>query len=130
MRKSNVAPSGVYSGIYGDLPLVTPRTVAVGPGGLRFILDTGNNRVVVLNRDGTFRLAVWQHLFPVRHCRAAHASIRTAVVRWNWAMANFASRGASLWALTAQFSSPIHGTGAFRPSIAKEISCASGVYSA
>ena len=48
--------NGVYSGIYGNLPLVTPRSIAVGPGGLRFILDTGNNRVVVLNPDGTFRL--------------------------------------------------------------------------
>ena len=49
--------NGVYSGIYGNLPLVTPRSIAVGPGGLRFILDTGNNRVVVLNPDGTFRHA-------------------------------------------------------------------------
>ena len=48
--------SGVYSGVYGNLPLVTPRSIAVGPGGLRYILDTGNNRVVVLNTDGTFRL--------------------------------------------------------------------------
>ena len=49
--------SGVYSGVYGDLPLVTPRSVAVGPDGRRYILDSGNNRVVVLNRDGSFRLA-------------------------------------------------------------------------
>ncbi len=45
--------SRVYSGIYGDLPLVTPRSVAIGPGGLHYILDTGNNRVVVLNTDGS-----------------------------------------------------------------------------
>ena len=49
--------SHVYSGVYGDLPLVTPRAVAVGPDGQRYILDTGNNRVVILNADGTFRLA-------------------------------------------------------------------------
>ena len=56
-EKIERSASGVYSGIYGDLPLVTPRTVAVGPYGRRYILDTGNNRVVVLNRDGSFRLA-------------------------------------------------------------------------
>ena len=49
--------SGFYSGVYGDLPLVTPRSVAVGPDGLRYILDTGNNRVVALSAEGTFRLA-------------------------------------------------------------------------
>ena len=48
---------GFYSGVYGDLPLVTPRSIAVGPDGLRYILDTGNNRVVALSADGTFRLA-------------------------------------------------------------------------
>ncbi len=49
--------SRVYSGVYGDLPLVTPRAVAIGLDGQRYILDTGNNRVVVLNADSTFRLA-------------------------------------------------------------------------
>ncbi len=49
--------SVVYSGVYGDLPLVTPRSVAVGQDGVRYILDTGNNRVVILNADGTFRQA-------------------------------------------------------------------------
>ncbi len=49
--------SAVYSGVYGDLPLVTPRSVAVGKDGVRYILDTGNNRVVMLNADGTFRQA-------------------------------------------------------------------------
>ena len=44
--------SRVYSGIYGNLPLVTPRSVATGPDGLHYILDTGNNRVVVLNPGG------------------------------------------------------------------------------
>ena len=47
----------VYSGLYGDLPLVTPRSIAIGQDGLRYILDTGNNRVVILNADGTFRQA-------------------------------------------------------------------------
>lgn len=49
--------SRVYIGDYGGLPLVTPRSVAIGQDGLRYILDTGNNRVVALNPDGTFRLA-------------------------------------------------------------------------
>ena len=48
--------STVYSGVYGNLPLVTPRSIAVGQDGLRYILDTGNNRVVVLNPDSSFRL--------------------------------------------------------------------------
>lgn len=44
----------VYGGIYADLSLSAPRSVAVGPDGLRYILDTGNNRVVVLSPDGSF----------------------------------------------------------------------------
>ena len=48
---------GVYSGLYADLPLIVPRAVTVGTDGRRYILDTGNNRVVVLNQDGAFALA-------------------------------------------------------------------------
>ena len=48
--------SRVYSGIYGNLPLVTPRSIAIGPDGLHYILDTGNNRVIVLNPDGSMQL--------------------------------------------------------------------------
>lgn len=44
----------VYEGMYGDLFLSAPRSVAVGADGRRYLLDTGNNRVVVLNPDGSF----------------------------------------------------------------------------
>ncbi len=49
--------SAVYNGLYADLPLTVPRAITVGPEGRRYILDTGNNRVVVLNQDGAFALA-------------------------------------------------------------------------
>ena len=44
----------VYSGLYADIPLIVPRAVTVGANGLRYVLDTGNNRVVILNPDGSF----------------------------------------------------------------------------
>ena len=43
-----------YNGVYGDKPLLTPRTLAIGADGARVIADTGNNRLVVLDRDGNF----------------------------------------------------------------------------
>ena len=49
--------SAAYSGFYDTLPLANPRSIAIGADGLRYILDTGNNRVVVLNADGSFRAA-------------------------------------------------------------------------
>ncbi len=45
--------STVYGGVYGDLAVTQPRDVAVGPDGNRYILDTGNHRVVVLDAVGT-----------------------------------------------------------------------------
>lgn len=53
---SDRTASAVYSEVYRDLPLVAPRSVAAGPNGRRYILDTGNNRVVALNSDGSFLL--------------------------------------------------------------------------
>ena len=44
-----------YNGLYDDVSLANPRSVAVGAEGMRFILDTGNNRVVVLNADGSYK---------------------------------------------------------------------------
>src|SRR5690606_15257806 len=44
----------VYGGVYDDLAITQPRDVAVGPAGQRYILDTGNNRVVVLDAAGAF----------------------------------------------------------------------------
>ncbi len=49
--------SAAYSGFYDTLPLANPRSIAIGADGLRYILDTGNNRVVALNADGSFRAA-------------------------------------------------------------------------
>ena len=48
--------SMAYNGLYGGVPLANPRAIAVGADGQRYILDTGNNRIVVLNSDGIFRL--------------------------------------------------------------------------
>ncbi|MGB5047772.1 MAG: flippase activity-associated protein Agl23, partial [Caldilineaceae bacterium] len=42
----------LYVGVYDNLPLLQPRAVAVGADGTRYILDTGNNRVVVLDQAG------------------------------------------------------------------------------
>jgi len=44
----------IYNAVYGDKPLFTPRALGVGPDGMRVIADTGNNRIVVLDRDGNF----------------------------------------------------------------------------
>jgi len=46
-----------YNGLYDAVPLANPRSIAIGADGLRYILDTGNNRVVVLNADGSYRAA-------------------------------------------------------------------------
>lgn len=51
-RSASVA----YNGLYSAVPLANPRSIAVGADGMRYILDTGNNRVVVLNSDGSSRL--------------------------------------------------------------------------
>lgn len=41
-----------YTALYDDAPLNQPRDVAVGPDGSRYLLDSGNNRVVVLDPTG------------------------------------------------------------------------------
>jgi uncharacterized protein (TIGR03663 family) len=46
-----------YAGAYGGVSLRAPTALAVAPDGARIIADSGNDRIVVLNRDGTFRLA-------------------------------------------------------------------------
>ncbi|MBX2999726.1 MAG: TIGR03663 family protein [Caldilineaceae bacterium] len=47
----------VYGGVYDDQVIRRPRDVAVGPDGSRYILDTGNNRVVILDAAGNFMRA-------------------------------------------------------------------------
>ncbi|RLT43202.1 MAG: hypothetical protein DWI57_04730, partial [Chloroflexi bacterium] len=44
----------VYVGVFDNLPLLQPRDVAVGADGTRYIADTGNNRIVVLDQAGNF----------------------------------------------------------------------------
>jgi len=56
-----VAATQVYAASYGGLPLLSPRAVAVGPDGERVIADTGNHRIVVLDRDGGFLDAFGSH---------------------------------------------------------------------
>lgn len=53
-KEVDLAAVAIYNSVYGDQPLVTPRTVAIGPNGERVIGDSGNNRVVVLDREGNF----------------------------------------------------------------------------
>ncbi len=48
----DVTASQVYLGDYNGLPLFTPRSVAIGPGGIRVLADTGNHRIVVLDANG------------------------------------------------------------------------------
>ncbi|RIK41937.1 MAG: hypothetical protein DCC55_10415 [Chloroflexi bacterium] len=50
----DLAASALYHNVYGDQALLTPRAVAVGPEGERVIVDSGNNRVVVLDAAGNF----------------------------------------------------------------------------
>jgi uncharacterized protein (TIGR03663 family) len=49
--------AGVYSGLYDRKSLRAPTAVALMEDGARVIADAGNDRIVVLNRDGTFRMA-------------------------------------------------------------------------
>lgn len=43
-----------YAGLYDAAPLSQPRDVAVAADGTRYIVDTGNNRIVVLDQQGNF----------------------------------------------------------------------------
>ncbi|MBX3015302.1 MAG: TIGR03663 family protein [Caldilineaceae bacterium] len=53
-REVDQSALAMYNGTYGDRPLLTPRALAIAPDGSRVIADTGNNRIVVLDRDGNF----------------------------------------------------------------------------
>lgn len=50
----DLSATALYSGIYGNAPLLNPRVVAVGPDSERVIGDTGNNRIVILDSAGNF----------------------------------------------------------------------------
>jgi len=49
-----LSAQAVYAGVFDNLPMLQPRDVAVGVDGTRYIVDTGNNRIVVLDRAGNF----------------------------------------------------------------------------
>lgn len=51
-RTIDLPAAATIGGQLGDLPLLTPRAVAVGPNGERVIADTGNHRIVVVGADG------------------------------------------------------------------------------
>ncbi|MCB0072171.1 MAG: TIGR03663 family protein, partial [Caldilineaceae bacterium] len=53
-REIDLSAEQVYNDVYDGLPLATPRAVAVGQDGTRYIADSGNHRIVVLAPDGTF----------------------------------------------------------------------------
>lgn len=49
--------TAIYNGVYDGLPLNAPRALAVGEDGIRYIADSGNNRIVALDPNGDFVLA-------------------------------------------------------------------------
>jgi uncharacterized protein (TIGR03663 family) len=49
-----LVPRAIWAGVYDGRSLARPSAAAAGPGGLRYIADTGNDRVVVLDADGGF----------------------------------------------------------------------------
>ena len=53
-KEIDLSSLAIYNGVYSDKPLLTPRTLAISSDGTRVIADTGNNRIVVLDRDGNF----------------------------------------------------------------------------
>jgi uncharacterized protein (TIGR03663 family) len=54
MRAVDLPAVNVTTGQLGDLPLLTPRAIAISPTGVRAIADTGNHRVVLLDSNGQF----------------------------------------------------------------------------
>ncbi len=52
----DLTATSVFGGIYNNLAISQPRDVAVDGQGNRYILDSGNNRVLVLDSAGTMRL--------------------------------------------------------------------------
>jgi DNA-binding beta-propeller fold protein YncE len=56
LQQKTVDPqaSGVIAGQMGDKPLLQPRAVAVGPDGSAYIADSGNHRIVIVDKSGNF----------------------------------------------------------------------------
>ncbi len=53
-KQIDLSATATYNGVYGDRALLNPRVLAIAPDGTRVIADTGNNRIVLLDRDGNF----------------------------------------------------------------------------
>ena len=53
-KQIDLSATATFNGVYGDRPLLNPRVLAIAPDGTRVIADTGNNRIVLLDRDGNF----------------------------------------------------------------------------
>ncbi|MET0552968.1 MAG: flippase activity-associated protein Agl23 [Vicinamibacteria bacterium] len=49
-----LAPRAIWSDVYALHPLAEPAAVAIGPDRLRYVADTGNDRIVVLDAAGAF----------------------------------------------------------------------------
>jgi uncharacterized protein (TIGR03663 family) len=52
--ETDAVAAAAYDGIYDGMPLLNPRAVAVGADGRRYIADTDNHRIVVLDAAGQF----------------------------------------------------------------------------
>jgi DNA-binding beta-propeller fold protein YncE len=57
-RSIDLPAVNITAGVLGDLPLLTPRAVAVGADGMRVVADSGNHRIVWLDAEGGFIRAV------------------------------------------------------------------------
>lgn len=60
-REIEHAAQATYADTYDGMPLLNPREIAVGLNGQRIIADSGNHRIVMLDRDGNF-IRAWGSL--------------------------------------------------------------------
>jgi len=57
-RAVDLPAVSLTTGIMGDLPLLQPRAIAIGPSGNEAIADTGNHRVVLIDANRQFVRAI------------------------------------------------------------------------
>jgi DNA-binding beta-propeller fold protein YncE len=91
-----------------DGRFVTPRSLAVGPDGLVYVLDTGNNRVQVFDRDGKFLLKWGSQGFgdgqfnePWGIAVGPEGAVYVADT-WNHRLQAFSPNGQFLWKLGSE----------------------------
>ncbi len=53
-RSIDLPAVSLTTGVMGDMPLLTPRAIAISPNGVEVIADTGNHRVVIVDANGQF----------------------------------------------------------------------------